>query len=669
MFEHHNTTWGTQSLSLHGESVEEKRQELYASFQQTWQLYERLFELISDESAFFDRPEPLRHPLIFYFAHTAVFFVNKLKLAGHITQRVNPDFEALFAVGVDEMSWDDLNDEHYPWPSVSDVRAYRSEVFDVVNSFIDVLPLTLPITQTDAAWVILMGIEHERIHLETSSVIMRQLPLSKLQHYSQDISPSMYRDSSISKLRWIPIPAQSITLGKSPHDDMYGWDNEYGHSVAHVEAFEASETLVTNQAYLAFVNAGGYENQSYWGEEGRAWLDYTQVQHPRFWIRKESLWYQRNLTNEIPLPLDWPVEVNQLEADAFCAWLREITALPIRLPTQCEWQALRQDVDDNTVSANHRLSHASSCSVWAHKQSDCYDVIGNVWQWTSTPIDGFTGFHVHPIYDDFSTPTFDGQHMLMKGGSWISTGNETLASSRYAFRRHFYQHAGFRLVNAPFDSQPSSLTTHVYETDSSVAQYLEFHYGDEYFDVPNFCVSAVKIARAHLPLLSEYRVLDLGCSVGRASFEWARYATHVDGVDFSARFIQQGCELLDKGCKRYVVPTEGDLHAFKEVQLSTLDYDDALLKRVAFSQGDACNLKPNFTNYDVVFASNLLDRLATPHAFLEHIEPRLQAGGYLVLLSLKSIHRNHIGWVALSVMGSLIILLKRCKMLYWHGLR
>ena len=161
MFEHHNTTWGTQSLSLHGESVEDKRQELHASFQQTWQLYERLFELISDESAFFDRPEPLRHPLIFYFAHTAVFFVNKLKLAGHITQRVNPDFEALFAVGVDEMSWDDLNDEHYPWPSVSDVRAYRSEVFDVVNSFIDVLPLTLPITQTDAAWVILMGIEHE----------------------------------------------------------------------------------------------------------------------------------------------------------------------------------------------------------------------------------------------------------------------------------------------------------------------------------------------------------------------------------------------------------------------------------------------------------------------------------------------------------------------------
>ena len=55
---------------------------------------------------------------------------------------------------------------------------------------------------------------------------------------------------------------------------------------------------------------------------------------------------------------------------------------------------------------------------------DFYDVIGNVWQWTETPITGFKGFEVHPYYDDFSTPTFDAKHNLIKGGSWISTGNE-----------------------------------------------------------------------------------------------------------------------------------------------------------------------------------------------------------------------------------------------------
>ena len=74
------------------------------------------------------------------------------------------------------------------------------------------------------------------------------------------------------------------------------------------------------------------------------------------------------------------------------------------------------------------------------------DIVGNVWQWTRTPIMPLKGFEIHPLYDDFSVPTFDGRHNLMKGGSWISTGNEALASARYAFRRHFFQHAGFRTV-------------------------------------------------------------------------------------------------------------------------------------------------------------------------------------------------------------------------------
>ena len=58
----------------------------------------------------------------------------------------------------------------------------------------------------------------------------------------------------------------------------------------------------------------------------------------------------------------------------------------------------------------------------------------------------YEGFFTHPWYEDFTEPTFDGKHNLIKGGSWISTGNEALLASRYAFRRHFIQHAGFRYV-------------------------------------------------------------------------------------------------------------------------------------------------------------------------------------------------------------------------------
>ena len=98
-------------------------------------------------------------------------------LARIITDRVNTHFESLFAIGVDEMSWDDINKNDYEWPSVADVFAYRDAVREAVLNAIDTMELTVPVSWEHPAWTILMGVEHERIHLETSSVLMRQLPL------------------------------------------------------------------------------------------------------------------------------------------------------------------------------------------------------------------------------------------------------------------------------------------------------------------------------------------------------------------------------------------------------------------------------------------------------------------------------------------------------------
>src|SRR5690606_21433452 len=84
------------------------------------------------------------------------------------------------------------------------------------------------------------------------------------------------------------------------------------------------------------------------------------------------------------------------------------------------------------------------------------------------------GFKVHPLYDDFSTPTFDCRHNLIKGGSWISTGNEATRHSRYAFRRHFYQHAGFRYIASP---DKVEIRDDRYETDPDVVPLCELHYG------------------------------------------------------------------------------------------------------------------------------------------------------------------------------------------------
>ncbi|MCQ1058063.1 5-histidylcysteine sulfoxide synthase [Photobacterium sp. DNB23_23_1] len=627
--------YATRTVPLTGHDPEQKRQALKLAFNHTWELYESLFSVINNDKAYFVKAEPLRHPLVFYFGHTATFYINKLKLGKYIEHRINPNFESMFAIGVDEMSWDDLDDTHYQWPSVTEVKQYRDSVKALVNQVIDELQLTLPINEEDPAWIILMGIEHERIHLETSSVIIRQLPLVDVT--PSPLWPACTDTSNAPENCLLSVAGSHVTLGKNDDETTYGWDNEYGTQTYQVADFKASKYLVSNQEFLAFVKADGYRHSRYWDDEGKAWLAYTQAKMPRFWRERDGQWYQRNLTDEVPLPLNWPVEVNQLEAKAFCNWKAELAQSPIRLLTEAEWYLLRQNIESDSphwgeAPGNIELGYyASSCPVDRFEHEGFCDIIGNVWQWTETSIDGFQGFKVHPLYDDFSTPTFDGKHNLIKGGSWISTGNESIKASRYAFRRHFYQHAGFRYVES--QQAPETMASlNIYETDELISQYLEFHYGAEYFAVPNFCIHGVQTCLQEIQLSQHQRALDIGCSVGRASFELAKTFDHVDGIDFSARFIQQAYSLTEQGEKRYTIKTEGDLVEFKCVTLSDMGYQN-IANKIHFVQGDACNLKPQFTQYDLIYASNLIDRLANPQQFLGTIHQRLNPGGYLVITS------------------------------------
>ena len=168
------------TINLDNGTVEEKREEIRKYFLQTYELDEKLFELLKDEESIYKQPNRLRHPLIFYFGHTATFFVNKLTLANILTTRINKDFESKFAIGVDEMSWDDLESKHYSWPSVEETKKYRLEVKEIVLNLIDTLEFTLPINWESPMWIILMGIEHENIHIETSSVLLRELDEKRL---------------------------------------------------------------------------------------------------------------------------------------------------------------------------------------------------------------------------------------------------------------------------------------------------------------------------------------------------------------------------------------------------------------------------------------------------------------------------------------------------------
>lgn len=417
-------------------------------FKNSWQLYDWLFSSIRDEETYYATPDPLRHPLIFYWGHTAAFYINKLVLAGVLQKGLHAEFEDLFARGVDPTRPRYLA-KHTHWPDLSAVQAYRDQVFQTVLQVLSNMPRSQSIGSNHPYWALLMGVEHDRIHFETSSVLIRQLPVSKLklpvgwQYAPQGGTPP--------ENKILFVEAGPIKIGKSDHCNLYGWDNEYGRLETHVPAFHASSNLISNKEFLEFVSSGAYHNPAYWSHAGSQWKKQTNASYPRFWLDHSNAFIYRAMFNEIEMPRAWPVEVNAYEAQAYCNW----RGPEWRLLSEAEFHLIAHQKlgNDDCIfldSYNLNLKFGSPSPVGfmqdGNRHAGFHDLFGNVWEWLQDDFYPLIGFETHSLYEDFSVPYFDSEHSMMAGAAWASTGTSASKNYRLWFRKHFFQHAGFRIA-------------------------------------------------------------------------------------------------------------------------------------------------------------------------------------------------------------------------------
>jgi putative 4-mercaptohistidine N1-methyltranferase len=171
-----------------------------------------------------------------------------------------------------------------------------------------------------------------------------------------------------------------------------------------------------------------------------------------------------------------------------------------------------------------------------------------------------------------------------------------------------------------------------YETDELVAQYMAFHYGESYFSVENYPAKCASLCLQLMNGAKKGKALDLGCAVGRTTFELAREFKQVVGLDLSSRFIESATELREEGSLQYKMTTEGELVTSCRADLAELDLEH-VKSRVSFYQEDACNLAAHHKDYDLIFAGNLIDRLQNPEQFLSSIHNYLSVDGILVMSS------------------------------------
>lgn len=171
-----------------------------------------------------------------------------------------------------------------------------------------------------------------------------------------------------------------------------------------------------------------------------------------------------------------------------------------------------------------------------------------------------------------------------------------------------------------------------YNSDIAMSQYCDAHYGLDKFGVENFPKKIARICTTALEGKPQHSALNLGCAVGRTSFELATHFEKVTGIDFSSRFIDIAQRIQKRGKICYQLPEEGVLISDHEISLADLNLAETA-DRVTFLQGNVYCLETRFCDYDLVLAANLIDRLPEPGKFLANIHQKLVIGGLLVITS------------------------------------
>jgi ergothioneine biosynthesis protein EgtB len=416
-----------------------------------------IFDLLSPD-AYYDQPIALRHPIVFYEGHLPAFSFNTLVKRALGERGIDERLERLFARGIDPSEDSASAHSAFEWPSRETVRAFAAEADERVLRTLEHASLDRPGDPLlDRAQAVFAILEHEAMHQETLLYMWHRLPF-ELKRVPGGYSPRA--DGRPPSQEWVEVPGGTAILGVDRETVEFAWDNECPARVETIDPFMLDRHNVTNAAFMEFVEAGGYTDARWWTPADFEWIQRERLAHPLFWERHDGRWQWRGMFASIPLPESWPVYVSHAEASAFARWRggrlmseaefqRAAFGAPDDAPRAFAWggeapSAERGVFDFSSWDPEPAGSHPAGRSAWGVD-----DLVGNGWEWTSTPFAPFPGFQAIPSYPEYSADFFDGDHFVMKGAS-SATARELLRPTfRNWFRPHYpYVYAAFRCAKA-----------------------------------------------------------------------------------------------------------------------------------------------------------------------------------------------------------------------------
>lgn len=402
-----------------------------------------LFDLAREEDLH-ESPGFGFRPIIWHLAHIGVFeaywLIQKLKGENAPDERYQRIFDPISTP----------REESKNLPSRHEMETYLARVRErVLHHLRDA-----QFNQTDplqrGAYIFRLVLEHEQQHQETLAYLFHLLsPSKKTRPAPIKTHESRARAASVNAREMASVAEGDFPLGAT--SERFAYDNELPLRMVHVPAFKIDKLLTTNEEYAHFIEEGGYERREWWSDEGWARRESEGWNAPLYWTQQNGNWRVQRMFDEGLMEPNHPVTgVSWYEAEAYARFMNK------RLPTEAEWEKAAAGGDAVASREKRRFSWGdeepapSLCNFNYHfwgtsevgsfpdgaSACGCLDMTGNVWEWTSSPFMGYPNFKAFP-YPEYSEEWFDGDHRVLKGGSWATQASTLRISFRNFFRRHF----------------------------------------------------------------------------------------------------------------------------------------------------------------------------------------------------------------------------------------
>lgn len=375
-----------------------------------------------DEPELTAQHSPLMSPLVWDLAHIGNQEEQWLLRAVAGQEAIRPEIDGVY----DAFEHPRAERPRLPLLPPEEARRYVS---DVRGRALDVLEGTAFHGErlTEAGFVFGMIAQHEQQHDETM-LITHQLREGPRALTAPDPEPVPLFTGPSEVL----VPGGPFTMGTS--DEPWALDNERPAHRREVAPFHIDTTPVTNAAYQAFIEDGGYDDPRWWTAEGWAHVRRNSVTAPLFWHRDGTSgagrWLRRRFGVTEVVPPDEPVlHVCWYEADAYARWAGR------RLPTEAEWEKAARhdpagdrsarypwgDAEPGPQHANLGQRHLRPAPAGSYPAGESplgvRQLIGDVWEWTSSDFLPYPGFRAFP-YKEYSEVFFGPGYKVLRGGSF-----------------------------------------------------------------------------------------------------------------------------------------------------------------------------------------------------------------------------------------------------------